>query len=180
MENYRRMAPGSNYGKINNRIWKLSNNQRFLYPSPPWIPLGKPFHASSWVAKQAADTQSVAVATHKRVYLAEERRQRLCRPISTVTPTAVWNCECNSLNTGMGGGGEKIAHLLPGCCRTARLHRVPQIIKWRRRLKGRERQPRREKDTVKTRFWSGNARFAFAFDKRGPKPGNKNSSTCVR
>lgn len=104
MENYRRTAPGSNYGKINNRIWKLSNNQRVLHLSPPRIPLGKPFHASSWVAKQAADAQSVAAATHKRVYLAEERRQRLCRPISTVTPTAVWNCECNSLNTGMDGG----------------------------------------------------------------------------
>lgn len=37
-----------------------------------------------------------------------------------------------------------------------------------------------EEDTVKSRVRSRNARFASAFDKRGPKPGNKNSSTCVR
>lgn len=72
----------------------------FYILRPPEVP-SVPFHASSWVAKQAADAQSAAAATHECVYLAGERRQRLCRPISTVTPTTVWNCECNSLNTGM-------------------------------------------------------------------------------
>lgn len=46
---------------------------------------------------------------------------------------------------------EKIAHLFPGCCRAARLHRVPKIIKWRRRLKGRERQ-RRQRAGKRTRW----------------------------
>lgn len=74
----------------------------FYILRPPEVP-SVPFHASSWVAKQAADAQSAAAATHKSVYLAGERRQRLCRPISTVTPTTMWNCECNSLNTVMEG-----------------------------------------------------------------------------
>lgn len=91
--------------KINNHIWKLSNNQPFLHPAPPRVSLGKPSHTSSGVSEQAADAKSAAAATHKRVYLAEERRRRLCRPIFTVTLSTVWDCDCNSLNTWMGGGG---------------------------------------------------------------------------
>lgn len=71
----------------------------------PRVPLGKPSHTSSGVSEQAADAKSAAAATHKRVYLAEERRRRLCRPIFTVTPSTVRDCDCNSLNTWMGGGG---------------------------------------------------------------------------
>lgn len=66
-----------------------------------------------------------------------QSRQPLCGTASVIP----WILGCG----GEGEAGrfmEKIAHLFPGCCRTARLHRVPQIIKWRRRLKGRERQPR--------------------------------------
>lgn len=127
----------------------------FYFLCPPEFPSENPFTPPLGSQNKQLMLNVAGAATHQCVYLAEERRRRLCRPISTVTPSTVWNCHCNSLNTWMRGGAggesgaewrggfmEKIAHLFPGCCRTARLHRVPQITKWRCRRKGRARQRR--------------------------------------